>query len=329
MMDISSEWTLLKKLKKRIEDASLPAPVDLLQGIGDDCAVFAIDNDRCGIITTDISIENVHFRRDFSSPEDIGFKAMTANISDIAAMSGTPRFAFISLGIPQHMSENYIESIYSGMLEAAFNGVPYISGGDLSRSEKLVLSITLYGEALKSHITYRSGARPGDHIYCTGTLGGSYAGLNVLTQNISSSNFSRLIQQHLRPVHRFALISDIHEYYRPSSMIDISDGLLSDMRHICEASGTGFQINTASLPLHPDLNLYSSQTGKDPIAYALKSGEEYELLFTSALDVKDFPQKIKHGVDISKIGVITDSDYVLSDNGLLKKIEIKGYNHFT
>lgn len=328
-MGITNEWSLLKQIHKFINSQTSSAPGDLIQGIGDDCAVFSIDNERCGIITTDISIENIHFRQDFSSPEDIGFKAMTANISDIASMAGKPRFAFVSLGLPAITTEDYVKALYSGMIAASSGTGLYIAGGDLSRSESIVINITLYGEALQSQIIYRFGARPGDHIYCTGTLGGSYAGLQLLKEDPSSQNYPGLISRHRRPSHRLAMLDMILGQYRPTSMIDISDGLVSDLRHICESSNTGFQINAEFLPFHPELISFASQSAISPIDCALTSGEEYELLFTSTLDINECIINNNCPAGITKIGFITDRDYILCENGTTKKVDVQGYNHFS
>ena len=328
-MNISSEWGLLRQIKDFLEKHS-QAPPGLVHGIGDDCAVFSIGPHRYGLITTDISIENIHFRRDLATPEDIGYKAMIGNISDISAMGAEPRYAFVSLGITRDTDDRYVESIYRGMISACAAGLPCIAGGDISRSDNLIINIALYGEAEKASLITRSGACAGDHIYCTGTLGDSSAGLEILMQGNRSSKNDALINSHLRPPCRQGMVSLIRDRYGPSAMIDISDGLLSDIRHVCEASGTGFVIDHESIPLSPALRRYAAENSKDPVSYALRSGEEYELLFTAPGHDHDPLRDKRKSADcpVTRIGLITDREFTIKKRGVLTVIPIEGYDHF-
>ncbi|MCP4134458.1 MAG: thiamine-phosphate kinase [bacterium] len=324
-MPIKSEWKLLDKIGETIGSRGLPCPRDLTTAIGDDCAVFRIGPDRYGIFTTDISIESTHFIIGKSSPQNIGYKAMSANISDIAAMGGKSRFAFVSLGVPPHIEEEFILSLYNGMLEAAGSAGTVISGGDTSRSRELVLNIALYGEVSGRKPVLRDGAQTGDTIYLTGTTGDSMAGLELVMEENKDlhKEFRSLIEKHTRPTARFSMVDFILKNYSPTSMIDISDGLLSDLGHIAEKSGKGFLLNKEKLPVSEDLKKYSLLFNKDPYKFVLESGEEYELLFTSSKKAA-----LESGVPITSIGTITDSGFSLSINGIKKDIAIRGFDHF-
>jgi thiamine-monophosphate kinase len=324
-MHIKSEWELLNKIGALVKNRGISAS-DLVEPIGDDCAVFKTGDGRLGLITTDISIESIHFRRDFSDFNDIGFKAMMGNISDIAAMGGKSRFAFISLGIPDAFPEEDVLRIYDGMIDAANPAGVTIAGGDTSKSGELVINIALYGEA-GDRLIRRSGASPGDIIYVTGSIGDSMAGLDILLSGKleHEKQFPGLLEKHRRPVARFADVDELVKIFSPSSMIDISDGLLSDLRHIAEKSGTGFEIDAEKLPVSDALRSYCSIENKDFTGYALGSGEEYELLFTSAVKCM---AELKTGLKVSPIGRVIDSGYFLIKNNIRTKAVITGFDHF-
>ena len=324
-MAISSEWTLISRIREIIEKQGTDVPAEIICGIGDDCSVFSIDDKKFGLITTDISIENTHFKRDLSPPENIGYKAMVSNISDISAMGGNARYAFISIGIPASTDENYILSIYKGMINAANAANIYLAGGDTSRSDNLIINIAIYGEIEKNRLIKRSGALPGHNIYLTGSTGESMAGLEVLqTGGKNSEKYAKLVNRHSCPPIRYDIVSSIIEKYSPTSMIDISDGLLSDLYHICECSKTGFIIISEALPISGDLKNFSLNFNKDYFYYALESGEEYELLFTSPMDYNsEFD-----GVPVTKIGKITEPGYFIQSGDTKKEIKIKGFDHF-
>jgi thiamine-monophosphate kinase len=327
-MQIKSEWELLKNIKKLVDKKGSGKSSDLLESIGDDCAVFKINNNKLGLITTDISIESVHFKQGLISFNDIGYKAMMANISDITAMGGKPKFAFISLGIPKVLSEKDVLSIYDGLLEAGNSAGAIIAGGDTSKANEIILNIALYGETAKKNLVRRKGAKAGDLIYVSGSLGDSMAGLEILLSENKKliKKYHSLINKHKRPTARFAVINEILKKFKPTSMIDISDGLLSDLRHICESNNAGFKLFEDTLPVSQELKEYSALSDKSCYEYALNSGEEYELLFTSS---KEFPQGIIiKGIPVTPIGRIIDNGYYLIRNNKQIQISITGYDHF-
>jgi len=325
-MKIESEWKLIDLLSRKITSNGGPAPESLVEGIGDDCAVFCINNERYGLITTDISIEKTHFIRELNTPFKTGFKAMSGNISDITAMGGRPMFAFVSLGVPPDADTDYIEEIYDGMITALNSAGGTIAGGDTSRSGSVVINIALYGEVERTGLVKRSGARPGDMIYVTGTLGDSMAGLEILTgQGHKPGDWPGLIKKHLEPVARHSSVAEIISLYTPTSMIDVSDGLLSDITHICNRSGCGFRINTASLPVSDELLSFTTSANRHAVDYALESGEEFELMFTAP---RGKGMRLKDGVEVTQIGVITDSGSLLESETGTRECGVRGYNHF-
>lgn len=329
-MSIKSEWKLLKRIDKLISEKGLPFSEDLVKSIGDDAAVFELGGSRYGLITTDISIENQHFRKDFSTAYEIGYKAMIGNISDISAMGGEARFAFISLGCPKSISEDYIEEIYSGMLKAANNARLIIAGGDISNSQELIINITVYGEVNKKHLVTRSGANTGDQIYVTGNLGDSQAGLNLLLKNKSNllTYEEKLIANHKMPPARHNLVPEIISIFSPTAMIDVSDGLVSDLRHICEESNVGFLINESKIPVSNSLKEYCEKEKTDPVQLALQSGEEYQLLFTSHKKLNHDLGLMVEGVKLNHIGSITEKDYQIQCGEKLVEVEVSGFDHF-
>lgn len=323
---ITSEWDLLKRIRKMVSENGITVP-GLMKGIGDDCAVYRLDENRYGLFTTDISIEGTHFLPDRISYHDIAFKAMTGNISDIASMGGRPLMAFISLGLPSEFPEQSVDQIYRGFIESANPFGTVIAGGDISRSKNLVINIALYGEISGREPVLRSGARPGDLILLTGDTGASMAGLDILLSRDSTlaANFPALVKKHIRPVPRVREAMTLLDL-NPTSMIDISDGLVSDLRHICDASGTGFILRENKLPLRNDLRKYTDRIDIDPSRMVLESGEEYELICTVNPSAT-IPERIGD-VPVTVIGEITTGRFTLSTMAGEREISPDGWDHF-
>lgn len=328
MKKIDSEWKLIEQIRKRIDrEGALPENLEI--SIGDDCAVFSTGIDTFGLLTTDVSVDSVHFKMDMLTPEDIGFKAMMANISDITAMGGKPDYALVTLGLPPEISAKYVARLYEGMLEAAQMANVHITGGDTSRAGQFFISIALYGNVLRQNLLTRSGASAGDIIYLTGTIGNSRAGLDILLSGEKNTrkNFPTLTGKHIRPEARHKIIGHIIEQYTPCAMIDLSDGLLSDLRHICTGSKTGFKIETQKLPLSDEFINYCRQVEKNPYHYALASGEEYELIYTSRNKKDKSISTYIDNVQITPIGEIIEKGFYLGDKKLSEQ-EVTGYEHF-
>ncbi len=314
---ITGEFKLIESIRERVDRAQ--GISGTITGIGDDCAVYRISHNRYGLFSTDISIENVHFDLSYTSLFDAGFRSMTANISDIYAMGGKPVLALVSIGIPPDFTTEMIQELYDGMLSCAVKHGVFISGGDTSRSRELIINISIYGET--DAPVSRNGASAGERIYVTGNTGLSRLGLEILQNKSDRGGFSAAMEKHLRPEPRGGLIGSIIEDYQPTSMIDISDGLLIDLGHICDASRCGFELFEDKIPADRELKDFCSSRNLKTTDYSLYSGEEYELLFTTKLEIID-------NREITYIGnIVPDGQSLISDGSRIT-VTIKGYDHF-
>ena len=310
---------------------------DLIISIGDDTAVIRIDENRSMLITCDIQVENQHFRLENITPYQLGKRAMAVNISDIAAMGGKPTFALVSLGFPKSFALTDFDNLFKGMRDklAAFSAL--VIGGNLSNTDQnLIIDITLMGEVNANTFLTRKGAKAGDRIFVTGDLGVSGAGFYVLEKFGKNYpiEFEHLVQKHLQPNPRVKIGEQIAHSGFATAMIDISDGIASDLNHICAMSHVGAEIFQHKIPLPESIHKVSSFSGKSVIKLALHSGEDYELLFTMKSNTPDtMINSISNetGIKITEIGKILDkeSGYYLID--LQKKripIQPKGWDHF-
>ncbi len=343
-MKISSlgEFGLIEKIRK----STFQRSPSVLIGIGDDAAVLKVSSPAAWLATTDMLIEGVHFDRAYTDFYSLGWKAAAVNLSDIAAMGGLPRFCLTSLAIPPDVSVERLAEFYRGFNALLRAHSTVLVGGDTCSSPQgMIISVVLLGEAGRARVMSRAGAQPGDRIFVTGMLGDSAAGLEVLkkggrgqgsrAETVESairsrqSAITRLIKRHLRPEPRVAWGRKIALSRCAHAMIDISDGLSSDLSHICEQSGVGALITAQKIPISPSLRKASHQLNKTPLHYALSGGEDYELLFTAP------PGKIKKllalGILMTEIGEITQTRKMLIMDGHKKKTLLKptGYNHFT
>lgn len=290
------EFGLIKKFQKMIRlDASV------IKGSGDDCAVIAFNKDKYMLLTCDMIVEGVDFYRD-EKPYLIGRKALAVSISDIAACAGKPKYALVSMGLPKRISAESVEKIVKGMLDLARKFKINIVGGDISKADKLVIDTSLFGFVKKRNLVLRSGAKVGDIIFVTGSLGGSIRG------------------RHLRFMPRIKEAEVLSENFKINSMIDISDGLAADLDHILKSSKVGALISERMIPISKD-----AASLKD----ALYAGEDFELLFTVSKKVAGrlIASRIVNCKPIGKI--VAGSGLVLIDrNNLKKKIRPKGFKHF-
>ena len=269
------EFGLIARWQKKL---ALRSGVAL--GIGDDGAV--LDALNAPIVTCDALVENVHFRRDWSAPFQIGRKAIAVNVSDIAAMGGTPVAAFIALSAPPNTSTQFLDELYDGLENAAAEYELTIAGGDLtSISSELTIAITIIGNAPRPVL--RSGAQVGDVLIVSGTLGDAAAGLELLKNpqiEVSSAAREFLLRRHLDPVARLdamnAVLAAVGENLRAA--LDLSDGLSGDAAHIANRSGVSLEIETAKLPISPQCHEAAAKLGCDALNWALGGGEDYELL---------------------------------------------------
>jgi thiamine-monophosphate kinase len=271
------EFGLIDRIRKWMT-ATDPA---LLQGIGDDVAVIEMHG-KVLLATTDILIENIHFDRSWTDPFRLGKKALMVNLSDIAAMGGIPKYFLISLGLPKNLSLSFISSFYRGLKEGSKRFQVDLIGGDTSLSQKIVINICLLGEGKKGDLLFRKGAKVGNDLFVSGTLGDAALGLKILQKKEFMGRPKGLIEKHLSPCPRIELGQAIARHRLATAMIDVSDGLLIDTTHLLEESGVGARIWEDRIPLSRSYRKWTPSFSKDPYQIALTGGEDYELLFTAS-----------------------------------------------
>lgn len=328
------EFPLIRQLQRRYERRS---PL-VRKGIGDDAAVVSIPAGNWAVLTTDLLTEGVHFDLQTASPESIGYRAAMANLSDVAAMGATPRFLLISIAIPPSTVAAAIHALYRGLMSACDQYDVHLIGGDTSASRQgLFLSITLLGTTTAGQALFRKGARVGDGIYVTGTLGDSLAGLQLLTHSrstrLTKTDRDFLIARHRHPTARVREGLWLNQARLATAAIDLSDGLSGDLRHVCEESQVGAAIELARLPISPACRAYADKQKVDPATLALAGGEDYELLFTVAADDE---HKLEHQARakrfrITKIGMIRSHQSGIqarTSNGKLAPLPNISYSHF-
>jgi len=275
------EFGLINRIRKSMDTSDR----GLIQGIGDDVAVIDLGS-KVLLVTTDILIERIHFDRSWIDPYRLGKKALTVNLSDIAAMGGTPKYFLISLGLPKDLPLSFISSFYRGLKEGAKRFHVDLIGGDTSLSQKIVINICLLGEGKKGRVLFRKGARVGDDLFVSGTLGDAALGLKILQKEGLAGRPMGLIQKHLSPCPRIELGQTIAGHRLATAMIDISDGLLVDTTHLLEESHVGARVWEDRLPLSRLYQKWVHSYSKDLYQIALTGGEDYELLFTAPPETK-------------------------------------------
>ena len=323
---------------ERIAAKGLAREEGVVCGIGDDCAVLTLDARKVLLLTSDLMVEDVHFRLGATSSQDLGHKLLAVNLSDVAAMGGEPRDAVVSVAAPADLDVSHLDGIYDGLHECARRFGVNVVGGDTTRSPgPLVLNLALTGEAPDDCVCYRSGARPGDLVYVSGTLGDSAAGLAlVLGEEVEIGQAERegLLGRHHRPEPRIELGKRLSASGAVTAMIDLSDGVASDLRHICERSRVAATVEAASVPLSPALQSFCRATGTDPMSMALSGGEDYELLFTVDPAGLDRLNRVgdEGGVPpIRRIGEIGEGPagvFLVGRDGRRTRLAASGFDHF-
>ncbi len=304
-------------------------------GIGDDCAVLEGPGELVLLVTSDLMVEDVHFTRDGIDPEDLGHKLLAVSLSDIAAMGGEPRDATVSLAASEDESIAFVEAIYDGLRSCAAKHGVNIVGGDTTKSPgPMVLDLTLLGRAHRDSVCLRSGARPGDLVFVSGTAGDSAAGLGLSLRELAEfcdSDRAYLVGRHTRPEPRLALGRGLADTGAVTAMIDVSDGIASDLIHICERSGVSAVVDRARIPLSPALRAYAAAAEVDSVELALTGGEDYELLFTVRSDQVGAVEAFRDVSAITRIGVIEAGPAALFEmdaSGVRVPIRSRGYDHF-
>ena len=312
-----------------------------LKAIGDDAAVIYLNEEESTLISTDLLIEGVHFNLMYMPLKHLGYKAVAVNVSDICAMNGVCEQITVSIAVSNRFQTEALEELYKGIQLACENYNVDLIGGDTTSSQLgLMISITAIGKAKNSEITYRDGAKEHDLLVVTGDLGGAYIGLQVLERekevykanpNIQPDldGHDYIIQRQLKPEARKDVIGYLKELeVIPTSMIDISDGLASEIMHLCKASNVGCHIYDEKIPIDAQTSIAAIDFNLDPATCVLNGGEDYELLFT--IKQSDF-DKVKGNPNMSIIGHMThpnDGIYFIYKNGSAIELQAMGWDHF-
>lgn len=335
MTEISSlgEFGLIRHLSERVKLRNKSTE----KGIGDDAAVLSFGGRRV-LVTTDILLEGVHFNLEYVPLKHLGYKAAVVNISDICAMNGEPSQLLVSLGVSKRFSVEDIEELYSGISLACERYGVDLVGGDTSASMTgLTISITCIGSAAKNDIVYRDGAKVNDLICCTGNLGSAYLGLQLLERERIALQANPgvepmfegkeyLLERQLKPEARLDIVRRLREAgIRPTAMMDISDGLSSELLHICSQSGVGCAVYEDKIPIDFTAAEQAEEMNLNIVTCALNGGEDYELLFTCSLD--DY-ERLVPIEDVYLIGHITKAEYgcrLIGRNGEELELKAQGW----
>lgn len=331
------EFGLIDRLTENIA----PIQPSTIKGVGDDAAVIASDAEKVKLLTTDLLIENIHFDLMYVPLKHLGYKAVAVNLSDVYAMNGTPQQITVSMALSNRFSLEAVEELYAGIRLACQRYNVDLVGGDTSSSRTgLFLSVTALGEAEKEEVVYRNGAEENDLIFVSGDLGSAYIGLLLLEREklVFQANpemqpdfdgVDYLLERQLKPEPRRDIIEMLRELnIKPTSMIDISDGLASELHHICSQSNKGCSIYEEKLPIDPLTYQQAAELSIDPTTAAMNGGEDYELLFT--IRQNDY-EKLKERLEVTPIGFITDAAsglQLISKQGVVYPIKAQGWRHF-
>ncbi|MCX5863510.1 MAG: thiamine-phosphate kinase [Deltaproteobacteria bacterium] len=307
---------------------------DLLLGIGDDCAVYKTPPDRVSLVTTDTMVEGVHFDLAWHPPLELGRKAASVNISDIAAMGGLPRFALLSLALAPAFDGRWLDAFMVGFLAVlAEHGVALIGGDTVQSGHESVLAVTVLGEMAEAELVTRKGARPGDVVLVSGFLGEAAAGLALCRLGLAHEpDWQTLVAAHLDPVPQVALGRALAVSGLVYAMQDLSDGLATDLAHVCTESGVGALVMADKIPLSPVLRQAAEICGQSPLDWALSGGEDYQLLFTvGEQQVAELCTLVREqtGRELFAVGRIIEGQGVfLEEAGQRREISYRGYEHF-
>lgn len=319
------EFGLIGRISSRVGDGA-----GVRIGIGDDAAATEPAPGRWLLVTSDMLLEGIHFDLAFTDPYRLGRKSLAVNLSDVAAMGGEPRHFLLSLAVPAGVTVEFLDRFTEGMLDLAREHGVTLIGGDTCRSSNgLVISVTLHGEQVPELVVRRGGARPGDHVFVTGSVGDSALGLELLRRG---ERRGWAVDRHLDPTPRVRAGLALAGARLPSAMIDVSDGLAADLGHILDLSGVGARLTLDRLPLSPSFRELAPQMTPNPSLLALTGGEDYELLFTVSADRSEEVASLlaETGCPATLIGEITDGRglAVVGPDGREIPVTCGGYNHF-
>ncbi|HCG99300.1 MAG: thiamine-phosphate kinase [Candidatus Aquicultor primus] len=325
------EFALIERIAQIVEQAD----ERVILTIGDDTAVVKKTELDYALLTTDLMVEDVHFTFKSITPHQLGYKSIAVNISDIAAMGGLPRYAVVSLALPPETEVAYVEDLYRGMAEVSRANDVRIVGGDVTRSEKLIINVALMGEVEEEKLSRRSDAQACDIIMVTGELGASAAGLRlVLHPDIEPKvkNAAALKMAHFQPKPQIKA-GRILSSLGVNAMEDISDGLASEVAHICEASGVGARIHLNKVPIAAGVDNVAALTGERAIDLALSGGEDYGLVFTLSPHLQGAVERAfaEAGLKVTVVGEVLEGSHgitVIDWAGAESPMKQSGYTHF-
>ena len=330
----------LRRVGKLKRSSLIPHPSSLLLGIGDDAAVLRQRPGLDTVVTADLLVEGIDFRLEGFGirPRDLGHKALAVSLSDVAAMGARPRFCLLSVGLPAaRWRSPFLEEFYAGVRALAETFGVAIIGGDTSRTpERVVIDSVVLGEVKRGRAVLRSGARPGDQVFVTGALGGAAAGLKILEGRAAAPPRARLtraerrlVLRQTRPEPRVEWGALLGERGLATALIDLSDGLSSDLAHLCRESGVGARVEAARLPVDPLLK-YTGASEADALSLALDGGEDFELLFTARpRDIAKLPREVG-GVPATRVGEVTGArgKITIICDGRERPLRPAGFEHF-
>lgn len=329
------EFKLIEHLTKNF----IPQNPSTIKAVGDDAAVINFNNKKT-VVSTDLLAEGIHFDLMYMPLKHLGYKSIVVNLSDIYAMNAHPKQVLVSLALSSRFTVEAVSEIYAGIEHACkIYGVDLVGGDTTSSQSGLVISVTAIGEALEENIVYRSGAKPGDLLCVSGDLGAAFLGLQILEREKKiwlehpdvqpELGNEYLIRRQLKPEARKDIVELLDELMlKPTAMLDVSDGLASDVLHLCKQSGVGCLIDEAKVPIAEDTYNTALELNFDPIICALNGGEDYELLFTIAPEDET---KLADEMAVSIIGTITEAPNgakLKTKGGNLHQITAQGWKHF-
>ncbi len=322
----AGEFGLIERIKRQAKQND-----SVILGIGDDCSATHLAEGKVLLTSKDLLIEEVHFRRCWTDMYSLGRKSAAVNLSDIAAMGGTPHHLYLGVGLPADLSLAEVDNFSRGFLDEVDQAGASLCGGDTCRSsDKLIISVTVQGSVSATEMLSRKAAQEGEALFVSGTLGDSALALALLQRNENPSDF--LSQRHHRPTPRLALGQALARQGLATSMIDISDGLLSDLGHILKQSGLGAHIDQQQIPLSSDARQHLQNHPEDE-DLILQGGEDYELLFSAPSRCSDDIDALSHRLNlpITRIGTLLNAEQGLTLvqlNGQEHRVEARGFNHF-
>jgi thiamine-monophosphate kinase len=326
------ERALLARIQAKLSTAGRHR-ASLVIGIGDDAAVVAPTRNAQTVLTTDVLVEGVHFDRRYSSPEDIGYRALAVNLSDLAAMGAAPAWALLSLVLPGDLLVTDVEAIAGGVAGLGQQFGCEVIGGNLTRSPgPLIVDLTAVGEVRPRRLLTRSGGRPGDELWVSGSIGAAAAGLEMLRSGLTSRSPGNCITRYLRPEPRVRLGRAVAQAKAARAAMDLSDGLADAAHQLAEASGCGVEIDAERLPLEPAARAWWQAAGKDAVQHAMSGGDDYELLFAVPRTWEGRLRQARARVaepTLTRIGVLTKDPgvRVLLRSGARESLPA-GFEHF-